>query len=273
MNNDSILLTSEMLHDIRNKLNRILGYSEILQEEDSLSEEQIKMAKSIATSAQQIELLLSTKKKKLIDDDIIPPKNTINKKTKILIVDDNEDNRNILELFLKKFPLQIFFAQNGLTSIEIANIEQPDLIFMDLHLPDISGKEAAKIIKRHQSDIKIIALTGDMNAIEFETYENSIFEKCLAKPFYRNQIQEIIATFTDIMQEESIPANKLSIDYLSELTECAKVGRVSCLENLIDQCDNAATKKFLKEKLFSFNFEEIILWAQRVDNEPAISES
>ena len=196
-------------------------------------------------------------------------KGLITKDIKVLIVDDNEDNRIILEQMLKKYPLKIFMAKNGLEAVEIANEQTPDLIFMDLNLPDISGQEASHIIKHKSKEIKIIALTGDVCAIEGELKDSDIFELCIAKPFDRNLIKSIIKTLTDTTFQESKQQNKLSQDYILELSQCAKMGRISCLESLITRCADEEIKNFLQEKVLSFDFEEIIIWAKRLTCEIA----
>lgn len=266
MKKGSILLTPEMLHVIRDKLSSILGYSEILQEEDSLSKEQIKKANSIAKATLKIQSILSTKKENVNSLDITDTENQTEKETKILIVDDNEDNRTILELLLKNSPLKIFLAKNGLESIELASTHKPNLVFMDLHLPDINGMEAAERIKNELPNTKIIALTGDVDAL-CEIQNNTIFELCISKPFNRNDIKNIIKTFRYEKLEDLTPKNKPSKEYLLKLEECAKAGRINCLEDLIQKCKDTKIQKLLKEKLLSFDFKEIILWAQRINNE------
>ena len=264
MDNNSIVLTPKMLHDIHNKLTSVLGYSEILQDEESLSEEQIKMLKSITLAALNIKSSLSIEKEQ--ESAHIEPKDQKSKELKILVVDDNEDNRIILELILKKYSPKIFTAQNGLEAIKMANEQRPELIFMDLNLPDISGQEATRIIKNELQETKIIALTGDLYAIEKEMKNGNLFELCLSKPFDRDQIKNIIKTFTDKSVQEYKEVFK---GYLLELTACAKMGRISCLEDLIAKCEDKEIKKFLQEKVFSFNFDDIVIWAQGFKSEKA----
>lgn len=268
MDNNSIVLTQKMLHDIHNKLTSVLGYSEMLQDENSLSEEQMQMVKSITSAALTIKSFLSPNKE-MVSDIELKPEDIKTKELKILIVDDNEDNRIILELMLKKYPLKIFVAQNGLEAIKIANEQKPDLIFMDLNLPDISGQEASKIIKHEFKESKIIALTGDLCAIEKEMKNGDLFELCLAKPFERNQIKNIINEFINKTAQEFQLTNMLPKEYLLELIACAKMGRISCLEDLMTQCNDKESKKFLQKKVLSFDFDAIIAWANKVNDEHA----
>jgi CheY-like chemotaxis protein len=60
-------------------------------------------------------------------------------KKKILIVEDNNDSREILGLFVIKFGYQVIRACNSKEAITYAEAERPDLIFMDMDLPDVDG--------------------------------------------------------------------------------------------------------------------------------------
>jgi two-component system cell cycle response regulator DivK len=82
---------------------------------------------------------------------------------RILVVEDCDDSRTILVSILKRFcGYETIEAANGTEAIEKAVSEKPDLILMDLDLPDISGMEAAKAVKENPSTahIPIVAQTA-----------------------------------------------------------------------------------------------------------------
>lgn len=82
---------------------------------------------------------------------------------RILVVEDRDDSRTILVAILKRFcGYETIEAANGAEAIEKAVSEKPDLILMDLDLPDISGMEAAKAVKENPSTahIPIVAQTA-----------------------------------------------------------------------------------------------------------------
>ena len=66
---------------------------------------------------------------------------------KILYVEDNDDNVYMLKSRLSRAGFTVFIATNGAQGIAMASSEQPDLILMDLTLPDIDGKDATRRIK------------------------------------------------------------------------------------------------------------------------------
>jgi len=80
----------------------------------------------------------------------------------ILLVEDNELNRDMLSRRLKRKGYEIIFATDGLQAVEKATENLPDLILMDVSLPEIDGLEATKLIKRdpRTESIPVIALTA-----------------------------------------------------------------------------------------------------------------
>lgn len=85
-----------------------------------------------------------------------------NNMPKILLVEDNEMNRDMLSRRLERRGYEIVVAVDGVQGVAMANAENPDLILMDMSLPIMDGWEATKNIKANQStqSIPIIALTA-----------------------------------------------------------------------------------------------------------------
>jgi CheY-like chemotaxis protein len=81
---------------------------------------------------------------------------------KILYVEDNDDNVYMLKNRLARAGFTVVVAINGTQGIAMASAERPDLILMDLTLPDIDGEEATRRIKADPvtKRIPIIALTA-----------------------------------------------------------------------------------------------------------------
>jgi len=81
---------------------------------------------------------------------------------KVLLVEDNEMNRDMLSRRLVKRGYEVVIAINGLEGVAMAKAERPDLILMDMSLPEMDGWEATKEIKKDAaiSGIPVIALTA-----------------------------------------------------------------------------------------------------------------
>jgi two-component system cell cycle response regulator DivK len=94
--------------------------------------------------------------------------------TKILLVEDNEMNRDMLSRRLVRKGFEVIIATDGAQGVEMATSEAPDLILMDMGLPILDGWQATQQIKAipKTSAIPVIALTA--HAIAGDR------EKCLA---------------------------------------------------------------------------------------------
>lgn len=81
---------------------------------------------------------------------------------KILLVEDNEMNRDMLSRRLARRGYDIVMAIDGQQGIELAHTESPDLILMDMSLPVVDGWEATRRLKAEPGtrDIPVIALTA-----------------------------------------------------------------------------------------------------------------
>ncbi len=81
---------------------------------------------------------------------------------KILLVEDNEMNRDMLSRRLQRKGYSVVMAHDGEQGLELAKSESPDLILMDISLPKIDGWQATKLLKGspETKDIPVIALTA-----------------------------------------------------------------------------------------------------------------
>jgi len=113
---------------------------------------------------------------------------------KILVVDDMESNRIILLKYLEAYPFEMFVATNGLEAIEVAKKVKPDLILMDLRMPELDGYEATQIIKQNQ-DVKVIALTASALEDKDSREKRKIFDEFLRKPILKSSLVSTMAKF------------------------------------------------------------------------------
>lgn len=103
---------------------------------------------------------------------------------KLLLVEDNEDNRIIYSTVLRHIGYTVIEALDGVQAIALARSEHPDLILMDISIPEVDGWEATRILRgdpatRH---IPIIALTAHALADDRERATAVGFTSYLAKP-------------------------------------------------------------------------------------------
>ncbi len=117
--------------------------------------------------------------------------------SKILYVEDNPQNMRLVRKILVAAGYEVLEATSGLAGIASAERDNPDLILMDVNLPDINGLEATSRLKAMPiiSEIPIIALTA--NAMHGDR-ENCIAAGCdgyLAKPVMKNELLNTVALF------------------------------------------------------------------------------
>jgi two-component system, cell cycle response regulator DivK len=81
---------------------------------------------------------------------------------KILVVEDNEENRDSLSRRLERRGYTVLTAADGRVGVEVAKVEAPDLILMDMNMPEVDGWEATRQIKATPdiASIPVIALTA-----------------------------------------------------------------------------------------------------------------
>lgn len=79
--------------------------------------------------------------------------------TKILVVDDEKVILEVLEAYFEKEGWQVLFASNGIDALKKVKEQSPDLIILDLMLPDISGEEICRVVRK-DSNVPIIMLTA-----------------------------------------------------------------------------------------------------------------
>jgi len=81
---------------------------------------------------------------------------------RILVIEDDETNMYLIGFILRKNGYEVIEARTGEEGVELAIREKPDLVLMDIQLPDIDGLEATKRIRESEADgkIPIIALTS-----------------------------------------------------------------------------------------------------------------
>ena len=94
----------------------------------------------------------------------------IRKMARILLVEDNEMNRDMLSRRLVRRGFEVLIAENGQSGVDLTVSERPDLVLMDMSLPVMDGWEATRRLKAdpNTSTIPIIALTAHAMASDRE---------------------------------------------------------------------------------------------------------
>ncbi len=110
-------------------------------------------------------------------------------KAKILITDDVKDSRDILTGHLKTYNFGIYEAVSGNHALQLVKQVKPDILILDIRLPDISGIDIAKAVKEDISPkTKIIAYTVAIDKILVEEKINEYFDGYITKPVIKSAL-------------------------------------------------------------------------------------
>ena len=117
---------------------------------------------------------------------------------KVLVVEDNKENFELISYSLKRAGYEVVWAETGEAGVEVALREKPYFILMDINLPGIDGLEATRRIRQSAAngDIPIIAITsyamrGDMEKI-LAAGCNGYFEKPIDPLTIVDQIHVVV---------------------------------------------------------------------------------
>ena len=133
----------------------------------------------------------------------------------ILYIEDNPDNMMLIERTIESLGCQMLWAANGATGLEMAQTQRPDLILLDINLPDIDGYEIARRLRamgenaNGQSflrNVPIIAVTA--NALKGDA-EKALTAGCNAhipKPISTRELRNRVAAI--LSQRSPAPASR-----------------------------------------------------------------
>jgi CheY-like chemotaxis protein len=115
---------------------------------------------------------------------------------KILVVEDVEIARNVMNLILKKINCNVDMAKNGIEALKLYFANKYDLIFMDLGLPDINGVTITKIIRSYEKvdslPVRVVAITTHEDTSHREECFNVGMDAFLTKPVDISVVQNIV---------------------------------------------------------------------------------
>ena len=115
----------------------------------------------------------------------------------ILIVEDNEKNMKLVRDLLQYKGHQTLEAVNGMDGVRLAIDHVPDLILMDIQLPDISGIQALALIREQDalSSVPVLAVSASVMPEEQQKIVTSGFDAFIAKPINIKQFLDAVQGF------------------------------------------------------------------------------
>ncbi|OBS99369.1 hybrid sensor histidine kinase/response regulator [Vibrio tasmaniensis] len=109
----------------------------------------------------------------------------------VLIVDDKEVQRTLVQMYLNRLGVNSLQANNGENAVDLFKTHQVDLILMDVQMPVMNGFDASQIIKARSPNTPIIALSGESGQRELDMI-SKLMDGRLEKPTSLNALQDVL---------------------------------------------------------------------------------
>jgi CheY-like chemotaxis protein len=116
---------------------------------------------------------------------------------RVLVVEDNEDYRELLNFYLTSRGFEVIIAEDGEKAIELSDSKKPHIILMDLNLPNLDGVAATERITENQSTkhIPIIVISANSKSSTGEMAVNAGAQFCVQKPVDIESLPELILNY------------------------------------------------------------------------------
>ena len=154
------------------------------------------------------------------------------KKSKILLVEDNEINQEIVLGFLEESAIEVAIANNGQEAVDMFGSDHYELILMDLQMPIMDGFEATRRIREKDKDIPIVALTANAMREDVDKTRESGMNMHLSKPIEAEKLYDVL--FKYLSEKIDIPTVKSQNDSDMELPEFIHIERAVGLSHMAD---------------------------------------
>ncbi|MEI9898198.1 MAG: response regulator [Chthoniobacter sp.] len=153
-----------------------------------------------------------------------------------LIVDDIRENREVLSTLLAAIGCEIVLAENGRQALEAVSVSHPDIVFMDMRLPEIDGLEATRrIVSDHGAEgLKVVAMSASALEHEREMYLKAGCDDFIAKPFRDARLYECLRHLLGVDFEYKAPPDG------GESAPLLDLGRIVLPEDLVTRLMMAA---------------------------------
>lgn len=173
------------------------------------------------------------------------------RKQKVLVVDDNRENRMVMVNMLAPLGFEVAQAENGRQAIDMAQQCIPDLIMMDLVMPDINGIEATKQLRQLVGfqEVPIIAVSA---SVFTEDKGRCLQQGCnwfLAKPIQMEELLQVLKEqlgltwVTEESQQPQLQAEFLSVPSVETLAELYEIVRYGNMRRIKEWAEKLVVKE------------------------------
>lgn len=203
---------------------------------------------------------------------------------RILVVDDNPMNRQLLVTLLKNWGFEVAEATDGEQAIVQCQTWQPDLIFMDIRMPKLNGDRATEIIRQQMPDsrVVIIAVTASAFSENRSKFLDLGCNAFIGKPFKKEQIISTLEQYLNAKfispsssQDSTAVTPSLTLEQLQNLPQtwkknfCQAIleGDIDYMLQLIIELEDRdrSLAKTLEALTGSFQFDQLSELVQQID--------
>lgn len=119
------------------------------------------------------------------------------RRLRVLVVDDLPDNSVSLGILLRRLGHEVQIADGGRQGLEVADRFQPEVVLLDIGMPDLDGYEVCRLMRQRPwaATARIVALTGWGQSRDREAAAEAGFDAHLVKPLDHTRLEEVLATF------------------------------------------------------------------------------
>lgn len=142
---------------------------------------------------------------------------------RILVVDDHELNRELLELVLKEYQCRVVTAESGIEALEILQKMKFDLVLMDVQMPELNGMETTHRM-RHQLalDVPVIACTAFSQPQEKQMCKDAGMNDYLGKPIEENELLALLKKYLNMEAEPKKEGTLINFTKIHSITGANK---------------------------------------------------
>jgi CheY-like chemotaxis protein len=194
----------------------------------------------------------------------------------MLVVDDRVENRDLLVRLLESVDFRVFAAADGVEAVELWGRHRPDLVWMDLRMPRMSGFEAIQLIRGREleeglSHTFVVAISASVIDMDRDTLRQSGFDDFLGKPFREGHLFELISRMLGLRfryreAEADAPAPKALSELLrlesaawrADLKEAVLIGDTQAALALADQMGTKPVAESLRQLLKTYKLQELL---------------
>jgi signal transduction histidine kinase/CheY-like chemotaxis protein len=111
---------------------------------------------------------------------------------KVLVAEDVENLRSLIEIYLRELSLECVTVSNGFEAVEAAMAGDFDILLLDMEMPVMDGFEAARVLREHGYPKPIVALTAHYQGVEIERARREGCNDVLSKPVTLARLREVL---------------------------------------------------------------------------------